>query len=146
MSLFYVGGTFTRYEEVRSVVDRLAALGHECAHDWTRQDQDFDGSGRLKDSAKGGYDMQSHWPHQAELEIDAIRRVGAAGGFTIFLGEEASRGWVTEFGMAIAFNVPRIAVVNPFKVTVFDALPNVVLANSVDEAIERVAGVEWIAS
>jgi hypothetical protein len=136
--LFYVGGTFTRYEEVRAVIDRLTALGHECAYDWTRSVNDFSVTGDMLASNQGGYVMMDHWPTEAQKEVDAVRRVGDALGFCVFLGEQASLGWPTEFGMAIAFGVPRIAIVNPFKTTVFAALSQVYIAASVDDAVDSI--------
>lgn len=137
MSKFYVGATFTRFREVRAIIDTLEAAGHECAEDWTRS-QDFDSDGELKSSAGDGYQQADHWPEAANKERDAIREVAEDGGFCIFLGEQPSLGWPVEFGMALAFGVPEIIVVAPFKTTVFVALPEVNVVDTKEDALSVV--------
>jgi hypothetical protein len=131
---FYVGTTFTRYREARALIDTLHELGHECVEDWTRTDQ-FDDSGQLKDSERGGYAMMDHWPEGARVEKAAIKLVADTAGFCIFLAEEPSRGHVTEYGIAIGTGVPNIIVVAPWKLTIFDALPEVTLVDFVQSAV-----------
>lgn len=134
MSKFYVGGTFSRYEEVRATIDQITELGHECAHDWTR------GEWFSTDTAAGdGYTAMDHWPEMARAEVEAVREVARHFGFCVFLGEQASIGWTAEFGMAIAFDVAEIIVVKPFKTTVFMALPNVVQVETIDDALVQLS-------
>jgi hypothetical protein len=137
---FYVGTTFTRYREARALIDTFQALGHECAEDWTRNSHDFDSDGNLVESAGTGYEEREHWLETANKEKDAQRDIAADGGFCVFLGEEASRGWVAEQAYADAFGVPLIIVVNPFKVSIFDSLPSTHVVSSKQEALAIVMG------
>ena len=135
---FYVGATFTRFREVRAIIDAIELAGHDCAEDWTRS-QDFDDDGELKASAGDGYQQADHWPEAANKERDAIREVARHFGFCLFLGQQPSLGWPVELGMAIAYDVPSILLVAPFKTTVFVALPNVEVFVDVEGAIRSIA-------
>lgn len=138
--IFYVGATFTRYREVRALIDVLESLGHKCAEDWTRTSKDFGSDGELLPSSGTGYEMQDHWAEAAQRERAAVAEVSLNEGFCLFLGEQASLGWPVEMGMSIAFGVPRIIVVSPFKPTVFMALPEIMEVDSQDAALEIIAG------
>lgn len=130
---FYVGGTFTRWPEVRDLVDRITGMGHQCVHDWTR------GQWFETDTVAGdGYTVMEHWPEMAQAEVNAVQEVAEHRGFCLFLGQQASLGWPTEFGMAIAFGVPNIFLVDPFKTTVFVALPQVKVFDDIDAALREI--------
>lgn len=128
----YVGATFSRYEEARRVIDALAAAGHSCAHDWTRT-RAFGADGHPLPDTGGGYELD---PEDAAAHAtDDVRAVTGADA-CLFLGEQPSLGWPTEFGIAIATGCPRIVVVAPFRWTVFLALPAVEVVETIDAALE----------
>jgi hypothetical protein len=94
----------------------------------------------LLPSSGDGYQMADHWPEAARREVLAVRTVSQEhDGFCVFLGEQPSLGWTTEFGMSIAFGVPSIYVVAPFKTTVFMALPQVFECGSLDDVLVNLA-------
>lgn len=136
--IFYVGTTFTRYKEARAVIDRLVELGHECAEDWTRTEKDFGPDGEMLASSGDGYQKADHWQEAAEREVQAVARVSIERGFCVFLGQQASLGWPVEFGMSIAFGVPDIFLIAPFKTTVFAALPQVLVFDDVDDVLDEI--------
>lgn len=134
---FYLGATFSRYREARDVIDRLVEMGHECVEDWTRAEA-FGPDGELLPSHGDGYQENDSWPEAARREVEAVKAVAEANGFCVFLGEQPSLGWTTEFGMSIAFGVESIYIVNPFKTTVFVSLSQVVLCDDLDEMLALV--------
>lgn len=126
----YVGATFSRYEEVRRVVDALVAAGHEVTHDWTRTDA-FGPDGHPRPELGGGYSMP---PAEARRHAQDDVRAVLAADCCVFLGQEASCGWPVELGIAIGADKP-CAVVAPFKWTVFWELPMVVVFDTVEDAL-----------
>jgi hypothetical protein len=138
MSLFYVGATFTRYKEARSLIDKIVSMGHECVEDWTRCVEDFGSDGEMLASSGDGYQQAEHWEAAAEREVQAVARVSMDHGFCVFLGQTPSLGWPVELGMSIAFGVPYIFVVEPFKTTVFMALEQVHECVSTEHALDLI--------
>jgi hypothetical protein len=126
---FYVGATFARYEEVREVVDVLEAAGHSCTHDWTRT-AEFDQDGHPRGD---GYDASpAVLRASAREDLRGVRQADAC----LFLGQEASAGWPTEFGAALAYGTARVVVVAPWRGSCFWHLPQVVVVASLAEALE----------
>lgn len=129
---FYVGATFTRYEEARAVVDALCDAGHECAFDWTRTDA-FGADGHpLPDVDPYRLPPEVQARH-ARNDLAAVRRADLC----LFLAQQASCGWPVECGAALAYEVPHVWLVAPFKPTVFWALPGVETFDSLAPALRR---------
>lgn len=117
----YVGATFSRYLEARSVMDALTAVGHKVTHDWTRTDA-FGEDGHPHPGTAGGYDLPSIKQRvHAEEDLFAVEEAD----LLLILAQQASCGWPVEIGMALAFGMADVWVVEPFKPTVFWHLPQV---------------------
>lgn len=159
MSKFYVGATFTRFREVRALIDCLIEMGHEPLADWTRDRENFDEAGNPLVHVNGGYEKADYWPILAERELAACEAVARTGGFAVFLGQEPSIGWPTEFGATLQTirifsgsgndgdeiryyqaEGARIYLVAPFKTVIFSTTPWVVECETVEEAIEHIDG------
>lgn len=117
---FYVGATFARYAEVRAIGDALVAAGHDWTYDWTRTAH-FGADGR---PAGDGYDA-----HPAEMATQALGdlRGVRTSDVCLFLGQRESAGWPAEFGAALAYGVPDVWVVAPWRASCFWHLPQVEL-------------------
>jgi hypothetical protein len=125
----YAGATFARYEEVREINAALRAGGHVVTHDWTLTDE-FGPDGRPAANDEHGVPEEDRAMAAAVADVEGVRHAEAY----LFLGEQASAGWPTEFGMAVAFDAvarslgmpPRpIHVVAPWRGSVFWHLDNV---------------------
>lgn len=126
----YVGATFSRYEEARAIMDALTNAGHTITHDWTRT-RAFGDDGHPLPGSAGGYDLDPEdGAAHARDDVEAVKRADAL----LMLASEPSCGWPIETGIGIACD-KRIAIVDPFKYTVFWDLPNVVVFEAVDEAL-----------
>lgn len=117
---FYVGATFARYAEVRAIGDALVAAGHDWTHDWTRT-AEFGADGR---PASSGYDAE---PAVLAAAAAADLRGVRTSDVCLFLGQRESAGWPTEFGAALAYGVPDVWVVTPWRGSCFWHLPQVEL-------------------
>lgn len=129
----YVGATFTRYLEARSVMDQLTAAGHRITHDWTRTDA-FGEDGHPLPETAGGYDLPAA-EQCAHAQDD--RRAVRNSELLLILAQQASCGWPIEVGMALAFGNSKVWVVAPFKPTVFWHLPLVRVFNDVVEPLRE---------
>lgn len=117
----YVGATFSRYLEARSVMDALTAVGHAVTHDWTRTDA-FGDDGHPLPGTAGGYDLPA--AEQSAHALDDLAAVKRAD-LLLILAQQASCGWPVEVGMALAWGTAKVWLVEPFKPTVFWHLPQV---------------------
>lgn len=126
----YVAATFTRYEEVRALNDRLREAGHSITYDWTRTAAFGPDGHPLGD----GYDLpEAVQARYAQEDLDAVARAEVL----LALGEGDSLGWPVEVGAALAFGSCIVYLVAPRKPTVFWALPRVRVFDGVEEAMTR---------
>lgn len=133
----YVGSTFSRYAEVRAVVDMITATGREVTHDWTRT-RAFGTDGHPLPGTGGGYKLA---PDDAAAHaLDDLVAVASAD-LAIFLGDTPSCGWLVECGHAISQGL-QVWVVAPFKWTVFWELPQVAVFDDLSGPLELL-GCAW---
>jgi hypothetical protein len=127
----YVGATFSRYLEARSVIDALTAAGHTVTHDWTRTDA-FGPDGHLLPDTGGGYDID---PDEQRRHAEDDRLAVEEAELLLILAQQASCSWPIEVGMALALRRAAVWIVEPFKPTVFWHLPGVRIFDDVAEPL-----------
>lgn len=129
----YVGATFSRYREARSVMDALTAAGHKVTHDWTRTDA-FGEDGHPLPDTGGGYDIDpASQRRHAEDDLFAVEEAD----LLLILAQQASCGWPVEVGMALAWGTAKVWLVEPFKPTVFWHLPRVRVFSDVAQPLRE---------
>ncbi|HVQ60395.1 MAG TPA: hypothetical protein VMS60_15955 [Solirubrobacterales bacterium] len=129
----YVGATFSRYLEARSVIDALVAAGHDVTHDWTRTAA-FGADGHPLPDSGDGYELPAE--EQAAHALDDLAAVKGAD-LLLILAEQASCGWPVEVGAALAWGKAEVWLVAPFRPTVFWCLPQVSVFESVAQPLRE---------
>jgi hypothetical protein len=124
----YVAGKFTRYEEVRALIDALPE-GCVVTHDWTRTEEfDEDGHPKADDTEVPSERLAMH-------AINDLRGVRSAD-LLILIGDENLCGAMAEVGAALVLGIP-VWVVGPCRYTIFWELPDVGRLPDVEATIEE---------
>ena len=85
----YVAGKFEDRFEIRTVMNRLRAVGHEVTHDWTYEDP-----GDLQGDA-----LASFLTHCAEADMNGVLEAD----ILVLINHKLAFGAAAEMGMAIAW-------------------------------------------
>lgn len=116
----YIAAKYSRREELRGLLARVEALGHECTSTWIRN----------------GEDSEAQWRESAELDVADVRRAEAL----LFVGqprgsENRGGGRWFEFGLAWGAGKRCLAVIDGGHESVFTHLPGVEVYDSTEDAL-----------
>lgn len=112
----YIAAPWVRRREARLASEIVEAAGHQVVSRWL--------------TVHGGNDDPAVLAREAQNDIDDVRAVEAL----ILLNYQKSEGKAVETGIALALAMPIIVVGKPTNI--FHHLPDVVLVDTLDEALE----------
>ena len=120
----YVAAKFEEKELVRGVHGRLAKMGHEVTHDWTKEDL----------GKRTGVSAYSYLREAAIHDVEGVRNAQ----LLFLINHPQGFGLMVELGVAIGFDIPTI-VVNPgARETPFFYMHNIVCVDTVEEGLAYV--------
>lgn len=94
MPKVYVATAFVNLQEAREVMTSLREMGYQITHDWTNE------------SAEGlvGAEREAYLTRCAKEDVEGVRRAD----LVFLILHERAKGALTEFGLALAWEIPCI--------------------------------------